>query len=249
MFAYHVHERYKLIVAANRDEFYKRPTLPVHYWEDYPSVLAGRDLHKMGTWMGVTKTGRFAALTNYRNPEEITDGKRSRGELVADFLKDNNPPEDFMHELAKKRNMYPGYNLLAGDADELYYYSNMENTVHKLEPGVYGLSNHLLNSDWPKVSRGKDGLANIISESHGDLAERVLSLLQTADSVSDELLPDTGISLIWERILSPIFIESDGYGTRSSTVLLMTGEEMYYKERVYSKEGMNDQHYTITLLG
>jgi uncharacterized protein with NRDE domain len=247
LFAYHAHETYKLIVAANRDEFYKRPTAPVHYWEDHPHILAGRDLHKMGTWMGVTQTGRFAALTNYRDPKEQTDGNRSRGELVANFLKANDLPKCYMEELAKKCHLYPGYNLLAGDANELYYYSNMQDKVKKLEPGIYGVSNHLLNSEWPKVKSGKAGLSKIISENNEGLAERMLTLLQEAEPASDEMLPHTGVSLEWERMLSPIFIKSDGYGTRSSTVLLMTDEEIYLQERVYTKDGMNDQLYTITL--
>ncbi|NTZ17779.1 NRDE family protein [Paenibacillus sp. JMULE4] len=246
LFAYHAHETYKLIVAANRDEFYDRPTSPVHYWEDHPHILAGRDLSKMGTWMGVTTAGRFAALTNYRDPKEVLEGKRSRGELVADFLKDHQAPESYMLEAAKKRDRYPGYNLLAGDADELYYYSNIENKVKKVGPGIYGLSNHLLNTDWPKVRRGKEGLAEIINGGRGDMAERILALLRQDDPVSDDLLPDTGISLEWERLLSPIFIQSEHYGTRSSTVLLMTDKEIYVKERVYSTEGTNDRQYTIT---
>jgi uncharacterized protein with NRDE domain len=246
LFAYHAHETYKLIVAANRDEFYKRPTTSVHYWEDHPHILAGRDLHKMGTWMGVTKTGRFASLTNYRDPNEQTDGKRSRGELVANFLKDNEHPEFYMRELAKKRHLYPGYNLLAGDANELYYYSNMEDKVQKLESGIYGVSNHLLNSEWPKVKSGKERLSKIITEGNDGLAERILTFLNEAEPASDEMLPHTGVSLEWERILSPIFIKSEGYGTRSSTVLLMTDEEIHLQERVYTKEGTNDQLYTLT---
>jgi uncharacterized protein with NRDE domain len=248
LFAYHAHETYKLIVAANRDEFYERPTTPVHYWDDHPYILAGRDLYKMGTWMGVTKAGRFAFLTNYRNPKETTDGKRSRGDLVADFLKNNECPENYMHEAAKKRDFYPGYNLLAGDTNELYYYSNIEDKVQKLESGIYGVSNHLLNSEWPKVKRGKEGLSRIISENNdGELAERILTFLQKTDPASDEMLPNTGVSLEWERILSPIFIKTDSYGTRSSTVLLMSNEEIYLKERVYLKERMNEQQYNITL--
>ncbi|WP_335338485.1 NRDE family protein [Paenibacillus naphthalenovorans] len=246
LFAYHAHETYKLIVAANRDEFYDRPTSPVHYWEDHPHILAGRDLSKMGTWMGVTTAGRFAALTNYRDPKEVLEGKRSRGELVAGFLKDRQDPESYMLEAAKKRDRYLGYNLLAGDADELYYYSNIENKVKKVGPGIYGLSNHLLNTDWPKVRRGKEGLAEIINGGRGDMAERILALLRQDDPVSDDLLPDTGISLEWERLLSPVFIQSEHYGTRSSTVLLMTDKEIYVKERVYSTEGTNDRQYTIT---
>jgi uncharacterized protein with NRDE domain len=247
LFAYQAHEKYKLIVAANRDEFYERPTAPVHFWEDYPHILAGRDLLKWGTWMGVTTTGRFAALTNYRDPKEQSDGKRSRGELVADFLKDKVHPEIYMDEMAKKRNIYPGYNLLAGDANELYYYSNVEDKVQRLVPGIYGVSNHLLNSDWPKVTNGKEGLSKIITESNSALDERILNFLQKADPAPDEMLPNTGVTLEWERILSPIFIKSEGYGTRSSTVLLISDEEIYIRELVYSQDGMNDHQYSLPI--
>jgi uncharacterized protein with NRDE domain len=120
LFAYRAHQKYKLIVAANRDEFYERPTAPVHFWEDHPHLLAGRDLKKMGTWMGVTKAGRFAALTNYRSPKEESDGKRSRGELVGDFLKSVVHPEDYLQKVMENRRLYPGYKLLVGDANELY---------------------------------------------------------------------------------------------------------------------------------
>jgi uncharacterized protein with NRDE domain len=240
LFAYQVHPTYKLIVAANRDEFYQRPTAPVHYWEDYPYILAGRDLSKMGTWMGVTRSGRFAALTNYRDPKEITEGKRSRGELVADFLKGSDDPEQYLIEIAKKRHLYPGYNLLAGDVNELYYYSNIGDKVQKLESGIYGVSNHLLDSDWPKVKRGRERLSSIISGSNESLSEQILTFMQEAETASDEMLPNTGVSIELERMLSPIFIKSDGYGTRSSSALLMTDEEIIFRERVYTKEGMSD---------
>ncbi|SEB53276.1 NRDE family protein [Paenibacillus sp. GP183] len=247
LFAYQAHDKYKLIMAANRDEFYERPTAPVHFWEDYPNILAGRDLLKMGTWMGVTTAGRFAALTNYRNPKEQTDGKRSRGELAADFLKNNEHPETYMYEMAKKRNVYPGYNLLSGDANGLYYYSNTNNKVQKLEPGIYGISNHLLDSDWPKVTKGKVGLSKIITESNPEMDERILNLLQKADQAPDEMLPNTGVALEWERILSPIFIKSEGYGTRSSTVLLISDEEISVRELVYSHDGMKDHKYSMPI--
>lgn len=247
LFAYHIHEKYKLIVAANRDEFYNRPTKPVHYWEDYPHILAGRDLHKMGTWMGVTKSGRFAFLTNYRDPQEKSDGKRSRGELVAEYLIKNEHPGSYMNEAAKKRDSYPGYNLMAGDTNDLYYYSNIEDKVQKLGAGIYGVSNHLLDTDWPKVKTGKEELSRIISQNDGAVTDQILELLRKADPVSDEMLPQTGVTLEWERILSPIFITSQGYGTRSSSVLMMTDEEIIFKERVYSGEGINDRLYRLSI--
>jgi uncharacterized protein with NRDE domain len=247
VFAYKVHPVYKLLVAANRDEFYGRPTAPAHYWEDRPDILAGRDLEKMGTWMGVTTSGRFSALTNYRDPKEVTGGKRSRGELVADALKHKGNIKDYMQSLVKKKDLYPGYNLLAGDGTELYYYSNKGQELQKVEPGIYGVSNHLLNTEWPKVQKGKEGLSKIINGEQVELVERLLSLLQNADQAPDELLPHTGVSLEWERMLSPLFIKSGNYGTRSSTVLLMSDQEIQYVERVFSTEGISEQQYTMKL--
>jgi len=247
LFAYQVHPQYKLMVAANRDEFYQRPTAPVHYWEDVPEILAGRDLEKMGTWMGITKSGRFAALTNYRNPKEVTEGKRSRGELVADALQYNGDIREYMQSLVNNKEMYPGYNLLAGDGDELYYYSNVGQELIKVTPGIYGVSNHLLNTAWPKVQAGKEGLAAILNSEHEDYIEPLLTLLQKADQAPDEKLPQTGVSLEWERMLSPVFIKSGDYGTRSSTILLMEEKEIYYVERVFTSNEINTQKYTIKL--
>ncbi|KGM45601.1 NRDE family protein [Neobacillus niacini] len=245
LFASKVHPEYKLIVAANRDEFYQRPTVPAHFWEDDSEILAGRDLEKMGTWMGVTKNGQFAALTNYRNPTEVTEGKRSRGELVSGALKYNGEMIEYMKSLARNHDRYPGYNLLAGNGDHLYYYSNVGQELKKISPGIYGVSNHLLNTDWPKVKLGKAGLTEIINNQKTDLVEDLLTLLQKADPAPDENLPQTGVSLEWERMLSAMFIKSENYGTRSSTVLLMSDKEIHYVERVFSNHEIIDQHYTI----
>jgi uncharacterized protein with NRDE domain len=247
LFAYQTHPIYTLVVAANRDEFLERPTAPVHFWEDHPTIVAGRDLKQMGTWMGITKAGRFAALTNYRNPQENTEGKRSRGELVANFLKSSASPKEYMDRLSDSRDLYPGYNLLTGTIEELYYYSNVGNQVQKVKPGVYGISNHLLNTDWPKVERGKQGLLRLMQASKDDLNEQLFTLLQNADPAPDERLPQTGISLEWERILSPIYINTEGYGTRSSTVILATDREIFYKERVHADSGVSDSEFLIRL--
>lgn len=247
LFAYKTHPTYKLIVAANRDEFYARPTAPAHYWDDQPQILAGRDLEKMGTWMGVTTDGRFAALTNYRDPTDINKDTRSRGELVAEFLKGNDRPKIYLQKVAGNARQYPGYNLLVGDFQELYYYSNIEDKVKKLEPGIYGVSNHLLNTDWPKVKKGKEELSGLLTWDNNDLTEQLFKLLQHADPAPDELLPNTGVSLEWERILSPLFIQSEGYGTRSSTVLLMNDKELNYIEKVYTKDGISSQEYKLPI--
>jgi uncharacterized protein with NRDE domain len=247
LLAYKVHPQYPLIVAANRDEFYRRPTAPIHYWVDDPTVLAGRDLEKMGTWMGVTTSGRFAALTNYRNPKEVTTGKQSRGEIVADALKYDGDLKEYMQGLANRQQKYPGYNLLAGDEKELYYYSNIGQELQKLEPGIHGVSNHLLNTEWPKVERGKKGLSHIITENRKNLIEELMVLLQHADPALDESLPNTGVSLEWERLLSPLFIQSEHYGTRSSTVLLLSVKEMEYVERVFSDGEVSERSYKVDL--
>lgn len=247
LFAYKAHPKYKLIVAANRDEAYGRPTAPANFWEDAPGLLAGRDLEKMGTWMGVTTSGRFAALTNYRDPSEDTAGKRTRGELVADYLKGQENPQSYLQKRASRSKQYPGYNLLAGNIENLYYYSNRGNHIEKIEPGVHGVSNHLLNTDWPKVEKGKEGLGRIIAEDQPDLMDRLFVHLENADPAPDHLLPSTGVSLEWERLLSPMFIKSEGYGTRSSTVILMNDEEIFFKERVFNKDNRADQEFRIQL--
>lgn len=244
LFAYNIHPKYRLIIAANRDEYYHRPTSSAHFWEDHPYILAGRDLLKKGTWMGVTRLGRFAAITNYRNPTENIDGKYSRGDLVADFLKEPYDPMKYLDSVKKECELYPGFNLLVGDISELYYYSNIEDKITKVEPGIYGLSNHLLNTDWPKVKFGKKELTKII-ENEKDLVEKLFELLQNTASAPDQLLPNTGVSLQLERMLAPLFIKSETYGTRSSTIILMTDEEIDFNERSYSKNGIENKHYKI----
>ncbi|MDF2856570.1 MAG: hypothetical protein K0Q87_2421 [Neobacillus sp.] len=247
LFAYKVHPVYPLIVAANRDEFFQRPTAPAHYWEDEPTIFAGRDLEKMGTWMGVTNTGRFAALTNYRDPKELTAGKRSRGELVSDALKFTGDAEEYMRKLMNNNELYPGYNLLVGNHKELFYYSNIGKELLKLETGIYGVSNHLLNTEWPKVRIGKEGLSQIINRQPENMVEELLNLLNNADPAPDELLPSTGVPLELERMLSSLYINSEGYGTRSSTVMLMSEKEIEYTERVFSNDGVKEHRQIIHL--
>lgn len=245
LFAYQVHPEIPLLVAANRDEFYRRPTKSAHFWEDMPDILAGRDLEKNGTWMGITKSGRFAGLTNYRDPHETTEGKRSRGELVSQYLTFQSTEKDFLLQLEQKRQLYPGYNLLFGQKNELYYYSNVNREMKRLQPGIYGLSNHFLNTDWPKVKKGKEGLKRIISQNKDNPVADLFQLLQDSVQAPDHLLPQTGVSLEWERILSPLFIKSEEYGTRSSTILLMRNGKTEFYERVYSEGQVEEQHFII----
>ena len=207
-----VHPDYPLILAANRDEYYRRPSAPVHYWEDVPDLLAGRDLQAGGTWLGLRRDGRWAALTNFREPAAPPAAGASRGHLVLDFLNGRAPVEDFSVDRD-----YTGFNLLVGQGARVYYHSN-RGPGGRVEPGVHGLSNALLDTPWPKVVRGRQKLAGLASD---DLVEGLLELLRDDTVAPDEQLPGTGVGLDRERLLSPMFIGGADYGTRCSTVLLL----------------------------
>jgi len=218
LLAYHVHPAYRVIMAANRDEFYNRPAAPLDYWPGNPQILAGRDMAGNGTWMGVTRSGRMAAITNYRDPLSIKATAPSRGHLVADFLTGEQTPSDYLAEVRKNAGDYNGFNLIVGNADTLYYFSNHGQGIEQVPPGIHGLSNHLLNTDWPKVSSGKKRLANLIKDSQVE-PDSLFELLLDQTVAPDDRLPNTGVDRQWERILSAIFITSPGYGTRCSSVL------------------------------
>jgi uncharacterized protein with NRDE domain len=221
LFAYKCHHEFPIVVAANRDEFYDRPTEPMYFWDDYPQILAGRDLKEMGTWMGVTTTGKFAALTNFRNPRESNSVKTSRGVIVANFLKEDWTVAEYAENLKNNRFIYNGYNVIFGNQEELYYYSNVSNDFKKLKPGIYGVSNHLLDSPWPKVRIGKQKLSACINEGKVN-DDYLFSILESKEKPLDWELPDTGVGTEWERTLSPIFISSEMYGTRASTIVKMS---------------------------
>ena len=216
--AWQAHPDFPLVVAANRDEFYTRPTAAASFWSDR-KILAGRDMKDGGTWMGVTRTGRFAALTNYRAPEHHRDGAISRGHLVADFLGADEAPMAWLKNRAVGDAEYNGFNLIAAYDGELAWASNITGDCQALAPGVYGLSNHLLDSPWPKVQAARSALANALA----DLPDHqpFFDLLRDDTIHPDDQLPRTGVSLEWERLLSSAFVKAPGYGTRSSTVVLM----------------------------
>ena len=235
LFSYKTHPRYKLIVAANRDEFYKRPTSKADYWEDHKDIIAGRDLEANGTWMGINrKTGSLALLTNYRDLSNIKKDAPSRGQLVSDFLRDPSTPEEYYLEHGDRFNEYNGFNLVVGSADQLHYTSNeFKGGLKKIPEGVYGLSNHLLNTDWPKVKRGKLKLEAITEDRHFEV-EHLFEALYDDELATDHELPDTGVGLEMERMLSPMFIKSPEYGTRCSTVLLIdNNNKVLFAERTY----------------
>ncbi|MFK7847532.1 MAG: NRDE family protein [Rhodothermales bacterium] len=220
LFSYDQHPKYQLILAANRDEFLERPTAPAASWDEHPGLIAGRDLKAGGTWMGITADLRFAAITNYRDPASEKKDAPSRGHLVSDYLKGKMHPEAYLQALDKRAAEYNGYNLLLGSGSDLWYYSNKENLVKKVRPGIHGLSNHLMNTPWPKVERGKLGLQNATAGEHIS-SDALIALLKDPQTAPDEALPSTGVPLEWERMLSPMFIQAPHYGTRASTVMLI----------------------------
>ena len=225
LFAYKTHPKYKLVLAANRDEYFARPTARVAFWKDEPGILAGRDLERGGTWLGVTRNGRYAAVTNFRDSSTIKPGAPSRGFLVSDFLHSEQSPADYLASIAPISETYNGFNLIVGDGIGLFYHSNKDPETKVLTPGVYGLSNHLLDTPWPKVEKGKQALSELAHQDAEIAHEAVFDMLADHAQADDSLLPYTGISLEYERALSSIFISTPAYGTRSSTVLLIDLED------------------------
>lgn len=236
VFAHRAHADYRLVVAANRDEWFERATAAAGFWPDAPDVLAGRDLAANGTWLGVTRSGRFAALTNFRDPASHRPDAPSRGALVSAFLTSSERPAAYLASLRPQAARYNGFSLLVGDADSMFYFSNREGEARELAPGVYGLANHLLDVPWPKVRAGKARLGERLNE--GLSAERLLEFLDDTGEAPEAELPSTGVGLERERLLSPLRIRAGAYGTRSSTALLVSsGGEVSFVERSFAASG------------
>lgn len=225
VFAWQVVPGAPLIAAANRDEYYDRPSAPAGAWPEHPKVYAGRDLKGGGSWMGISQEGvhgpRFAALTNIRGPQERREDAPSRGALVADFLAGRLTAEQYVHQIAKGSEAYNGFNLVLGDRERLFWFSNRgandERNGKLLAPGIYGISNSLLDAPWPKVVRTKAQFASLLCQ--GAPEDAFFEMLADTTRAPDLRLPDTGIELHLERELSAVCIETDGYGTRTSTVV------------------------------
>lgn len=218
-FAWKVHPRAPLVVAANRDEWRERPTDPLAPWPEPPGVFAGRDRSAGGTWLGLGPNRRFAALTNVREPSRPVPGAPSRGGLVLDFLRSATAPLDHLQALATHASAYQGFNLLVGDDDTLGYFGSLRGEVLSVPPGVHGLSNHRLDEPWPKVRRATEALTLAIQEPVLDL-EALFALLADDRPAADAELPDTGVGLELERRLAPVLLTGPGYGTRCSTVVI-----------------------------
>jgi uncharacterized protein with NRDE domain len=208
---------FPLVVAANRDEFYQRPTAPLAVWDGPSGIAAGRDLQAGGTWLGYTRDGRFAAVTNYRSGGGHDVRPKSRGWLVTGFLEGHDRPQTYGAEVARDAASYGPFNLLLADPSELVYVAGATGEQRRLPPGVYGLSNHLLDTPWPKLEKATRSIAGALEKLSAP--EDLLAPLLDRDQAPEPQLPETGVSLEWERMLSSIFVQSPTYGTRSSTVL------------------------------
>lgn len=232
--AWNAHPEWPLVVAANRDEWRDRPAEPAHWWPEHPQLLAGRDLKAGGTWMGITRGRRFAAVTNFRDPSDRRSTALSRGGLVAEFLLGTATPARYLEDLARRAARYNGFNLIVGDGRELLYFGSREGEVRAVEPGVHALSNHLLDEPWPKVTRAREALRECLP---GDADEPYFAMLSDTTPAPDHALPDTGVGLERERWLSPILITGEAYGTRASTLLRVGRAGARVEERTRDATG------------
>lgn len=225
LFSYKTTPGYHLVLVANRDEFYERPTAPLSWWENERQILAGRDLRAGGTWLGVARSGKYGVLTNFREVPQVPEQDKavSRGVILPNYLRASQGVTEFITVLRNEAARYRGFNLLVGDGESLGYYSNRNGQFQELLPGIYGLSNHLLDTPWPKVERGKMLLRNVLSK--GDFRlEMVEEILFDTWQPEEHTLPNTGIGLDWEKKLAPVFIATANYGTRSSAVLAIEND-------------------------
>jgi len=232
--AWRSHPRYRLVVAGNRDEFHERPAAPLGWWTDAPGILAGRDLRAGGTWLGLSRSGRFGVVTNFRDADATPPAAApSRGALVPDYLNDGREPPRFIESLGPGATRYAGFNLLLGDAAGLHYFTNVGGDGPRaLPPGIYGLSNHRLDEPWPKLVRTRERFAAALDRDDTDPATLV-ALLADRTPAADEALQDRDLPRDLERALSAPFVRHEHYGTRCSTVLLVehSGRTVVHERR------------------
>lgn len=231
LFAYRQHADHPLILIANRDEYYARPARAAHWWDD-ADIFGGRDLEAGGTWLGLDRRGRLAAVTNVREPGNPGPGSRSRGELTRNFLAGSIGAEAYLRQLNTRGREYAGFNLLLGEPDKLWFYSNREHRIRSIEPGVYGISNGAFDESWPKLDSGKAELTDLLAGSID--ATGLMNILADRSIAEDHELPSTGVPLDVERMLSSRFVRSPEYGTRAcSAVIYDSNERIRFYERNY----------------
>ena len=238
LLAWNAQREYPLILAANRDEFFARATQAAEPWPESQAVVGGRDLEKGGSWLAVSASGRLAAVTNFRDGAVRRGGQRSRGLLVNDFVLSDLDPRSFLADVRARRDVYDGFNLLVAADGSLLHYSNVSDEITAVAAGVHGVSNHLLDSPWPKVERGKQALGRLLDGRRDALAAGLFDALADTHSPPDDELPSTGVSPEWERALGRAFIHTPGYGTRASTVVLMERSgKLTFMERNFAASG------------
>jgi uncharacterized protein with NRDE domain len=239
--AWQVHPRYRLVVAANRDEFHERPTEPMALWPPPDDLIAGRDLRAGGTWLGVDRSRRFGIVTNFRELQRPAPGAPSRGNLIPGYLRNPAPVTEYIHNLEAVAEQYSGFNLLLTDQDSLWYVSNRApRFAQSLPPGIYGLSNELLDTPWPKLQRVRQRFDALINQADTLPEEALFAILADPTQAGvDDSLPDTGLSREWEQLLSSPFISNGEYGTRCSTLVRIdeTGA-LTLNERRFGPQGI-----------
>ncbi len=245
-FALSIHPKYELVMVFNRDEEKSRGSEPIHWLNN--EILAGRDEKDGGSWFGITRHGRIAYLTNFRNPETFREDAKSRGHIVKSFLVSNLTEEDFVKRLRSEIQEYNDFNLIFGvRPNRLFYFSNITDKLIRIKPGIHGLSNGLLDEPWPKVVRLKKMLESKMSKNELTVVE-LLGLLKDRAIPPPDELPNTGVGLELEMKLSPIFVDFEGYGTVSSTVLLIDrGRNVILRERRFV-EPITDLVYRFKIL-
>lgn len=245
LFAHRAHPRFPLVLAANRDEAYSRPAAPAAFWDDHPHIYGGRDLERGGTWLAMTRSGKIAAVTNYRNALAPREAPRSRGELVSEYLTGDVDAKRYLQAVEARGDQHNGFILIAGDLDGLYWLSNRGPGAARIPPGVHGLSNHLLNTPWPKIQRSKRALEALLDADEETLVDGLFAILADRSQAADHELPDTGVGLQRERELSANFISGERYGTRASTVLLVSANgSVLHIERTFGPRGVALGHTT-----
>lgn len=236
VFSFQSHVKYPLILAGNRDEFYARPAKQLHFWDGNTDILAGKDLRAGGTWLGVSERGTFGAITNYRDFHNPMEGERSRGEIIPGLLNSDNTVEQELNRISNYKHDYAGFNLLAGNAESLYYLSNLKDSIEKVSPGIHGISNAFLDTPWPKVEKAKRLFSEAI-QSDSINRGQIFDMLENSETFPPHKLPDTGLSEEKEKAVSPIFIETDGYGTRcSSLITIDTNGQVEFTEKTHVPE-------------
>ncbi|MFA6301546.1 MAG: NRDE family protein [Legionella sp.] len=242
LIAINQHPLYPVIILSNRDEFYKRASSPANFWNENLNIFSGRDLVGNGTWLGINKNGRFSLVTNYRNPKAYNPSKLSRGLLVSNYLQeiDNNSPITYLEKIRLDTDKYNGFNLIVGNPSEIYCYSNVSNKIEKLASGIYCLSNHLLNTPWYKVERAKQLFMNlkkqlITCDDPIQIRDLLFPILADQSLAPDTLLPDTGMEMHIEKLLSSIFVDiaEYGYGTYSSSIIVFEKNNISFSEKIF----------------